>query len=702
MDRPHRGTSTPQDLLLPEGKLIRTTRGGTNALKQLLLDLKKYSFSGYVRTVRTAKGTRSEGVVLLRGGNPEASMHAKSGIRLKGRAALKQVWQDSYDEGCVIELHARVDMDGLLKEYADAVLERPAKVMRKPKVPQPVSRAEVERELEKWREEGYDVSSVEAALDGEPAALTIPFLSLKEAIKKAEAVAETLEGLDVSGFEARAAAIRENLRNPLAYPDIDAEVESLRDAVESRRQVEARREAELTRERDSEERTKKVVQLVMKQKALTPEEPAPSTEEVAKALEGPAPIRDEATNLIQQFTFDAFIVGPSNRFAQAAALAVAASSQKAYNPLLITSGPGLGKTHLLHAIGNALQARSKDRKVLYLSGEAFANEFMIAQAEGTLAVFRAKVRGVGCLLLDDVQFLSGRADVQEELFHAFNDLYTADRQIVMASDRAPKAIPDLDERLVSRFESGLVADIQPPERETRIAILERRARDGNVDIAPEVLEFIADLVEDNVRELGGAFTRVVAFSSLMGRPITRDLAKEVLKEATPEPSGERRRVGLEEAARDLSPGRSYLVEEDRPMAAFRLFGKALGMGHGGIVITRMNPRRAREAHGLEADRIVWLTDRESTTEETIQPVLERIVYEIDDFLSKKPGGALLLDGLEYLVSNNSFEAVLKFVRRIVDTVSEGRSVFVISLGTATLKEQEVKMLEREMEVLRFG
>ena len=145
MGRGHRGNVTPQDLLLPEGKLIRTTRGGPNALKQLLLDLKKYSFSGYVRTVRSSDGRRSEGIVLLRGGNPEASLYQRADSRDRGRAALKKVWQDSYDEACVLELHARVDMDGLVHEYADAVLERPSKVVKKTRVPHTMGRTEIEK-----------------------------------------------------------------------------------------------------------------------------------------------------------------------------------------------------------------------------------------------------------------------------------------------------------------------------------------------------------------------------------------------------------------------------------------------------------------------------------------------------------------------------------------------------------------------------
>src|SRR5213596_4267509 len=152
MGRGHRGSHTPQDLLLPEGKLIRTTRGGPNALKQLLLDLKKYSFSGYVRTVRGGSGKRSEGIVLLRGGNPEASLYHRDGTQDRGRSALKKVWQDSYDESCVLELHARVDMDGLVREYADSILERPAKILKRSRVPQPIDRADIERQLRIWKE----------------------------------------------------------------------------------------------------------------------------------------------------------------------------------------------------------------------------------------------------------------------------------------------------------------------------------------------------------------------------------------------------------------------------------------------------------------------------------------------------------------------------------------------------------------------
>ena len=686
-----RRSPTPQDLLLPEGKLIRTTRGGASALKQLLLDLKKYSFSGYVRIVRTKGGVRSEGIVLLRAGNPEASQHQSGEEQERGRNALKRVWQDSYDDEATIELHARVDMDGLVTEYADAILERPAKVVKKAKVPQAIDRSEIQTRLAAWKEKGFDASSVEGHLDGDPSVATAAYLALLDAVRKAEAVEDTLNGLDTAGFEARALALRQRLKDPVRNPDIDAEVESLRDAIESHNRIEARHKLEVAREKDSQERTKKVLELVLRQReTLRPETPAPSKEEMTKVLEGPKPTRDEATSLIDEYTFDSFVVGESNRFAHGAALAVAKQPGKAYNPLVITSGPALGKTHLLHAVGNYIRAHRPDAKVLYLSCDALAGS----------PGLRERARGIDCLLLDNLQFLSGRAALQEETLRAVEDLLTGGKQVVLASDRPPKAITELDDRLVARFESGLVAAIQPPDADTRVRILRRRAQDRDLIVDADVLVYIADLVEENVRELGGALNRVVAFSTFMGRPITRELAKEVLREPAPEGAHEERPSPAAPMPTELKAGRSYLVEEDRPEHAYRLLAKAVEGGKGGLLITRTNPKRVREQFALDTVKVLWLTDREGSREETIAPALERIVYEIEEFMSKHPHGSVMLDGIEYLVSNNSFDAVLRFVRRLVDSVSEGHFTFLISLGPATVKEQELKMVEREMDVIR--
>ena len=643
-----------------------------------------------MRTVRLKDGVRSEGIILLRAGNPEASLHQVRDAQERGRTALKKVWQDSYDDEATIELHARVDMDSLVREYADAILERPAKVVKRAKVPQAIDRSEIEARITTWKEKGFDVSSVESQLGGDPSVATAAYLALLDAVRRAEAVQDTLDGLDTTGFESRALALRTKIKDPIHNPDIDAEVESLRDAVDSAARTEARRELETARERDSQERNKKVVELVLRHKdASRPEAPAPSREEVARALEGPMPTRDEATNLIDEYTFDSFVVGESNRFAHGAALAAARQPGKSYNPLVLTSGPALGKTHLLHAVGNHVHAARRDAKVLYVS------------CSGLLSVgLRDRTRGADCLLLDDLQALSGKTVLQEEVLAVLESAVSDGREVVLASDRPPKAIAELDDRLVSRLESGLVATIQPPEFETRVQILRRRAQERHLSVDADVLSYIAHLVEDNVRELGGAFNRVVAFSSLMGRPMTQDLAREVLHEPAPEPARAPRQEVPAQPVTELQAGHSYLVEEDRPEHAYALLAKAVQGGDAGLLITRTNPKRVREQAALRTVKLLWLTDREGSHEETIAPALERIVYEIEGYMSKRSRGAVMLDGVEYLVSNNSFDAVLRFVRRLVDTVSEGHFTFLISLGPATVKEQELKMLEREMDVVR--
>jgi len=512
---------------------------------------------------------------------------------------------------------------------------------------------------------------------------------------------EILKGLDTKGFEARVTTIEEKLRDPRKHLAAEADVEELREAVDKRKRDAETRAAETAREREIQDRARHVFEMVLKHRQESGKGTAGLTQSaVIQAMEEKPTARDEKTNLIRQFNFDTFVVGPSNRFAHAASLAVSKAPHSAYNPLLITSGPGLGKTHLLNGIGNYIAQNTSNARVLYLSVEAFTNEMREAQASGKMAEFREKYRNLDVFLLDDVHFLSGRGDVQEELFHTFNELYNKGKQIALTSDRPPKEVPDLEDRLVSRFESGLIADIQPPEYETRIAILRRRAKDAGVEVEEEVLATIATLVSDNVRELGGALNRVLAFSALMGEPVTLEMTKEVLRDLTAhEPK--RGKAKIEDAERDLKPGGAYLVKEERPTDCFRLFSRAAAGGDGGVLITRSNPKRVREKFDLGSARILWLTDRDSSSEDTIPPVLERIIYEIEEFMKKGTRGAILIDGIEYLVSNNSFDAVLKFLRRLIDHVSETRYTFLLSLSPATLKEQEVKILEREMETLTF-
>jgi chromosomal replication initiator protein len=237
--------------------------------------------------------------------------------------------------------------------------------------------------------------------------------------------------------------------------------------------------------------------------------------------------------LNSKYTFDTFVIGSGNRFAHAASLAVAEAPAKAYNPLFIYGGVGLGKTHLMHAIGHYVIEHNPNAKVVYLSSEKFTNEFINSIRDNKTVNFRNKYRNVDVLLIDDIQFLAGKEQTQEEFFHTFNALHEESKQIVISSDRPPKEIPTLEDRLRSRFEWGLITDITPPDLETRIAILRKKAKAEGLDIPNEVMLYIANQIDTNIRELEGALIRVVAYSSLINQDMNADLAAEALKNIIP-------------------------------------------------------------------------------------------------------------------------------------------------------------------------
>ena len=240
------------------------------------------------------------------------------------------------------------------------------------------------------------------------------------------------------------------------------------------------------------------------------------------------------TRLNPKYTFETFVIGSSNRFPHAAAVAVAEAPGKAYNPLLVYGESGLGKTHLLHAIGHYVRSLYSNAKVRYVSSEEFTNEFINAIRDDRQDRFKRRYRDVDVLLIDDIQFLEGKTQTQEEFFHTFNTLHNANKQIVLTSDRAPKRLEALEDRLRNRFEWGLITDVQPPDLETRIAILRKKAAMDRLTAPPDVLEFIASKIQTNIRELEGALIRVTAFANLNRQEVDMTLAEIVLKDLIPE------------------------------------------------------------------------------------------------------------------------------------------------------------------------
>nr|WP_245955057.1 chromosomal replication initiator protein DnaA [Fontibacillus phaseoli] len=264
------------------------------------------------------------------------------------------------------------------------------------------------------------------------------------------------------------------------------------------------------------------------------ESSAPEQTQVYKEPPAPVQAEESVSNMLNpKYTFDTFVIGSGNRFAHAASLAVAEAPARAYNPLFLYGGVGLGKTHLMHAIGHYILEHSPSSKVVYISSEKFTNEFINSIRDNRAESFRNKYRNIDILLIDDIQFIAGKESTQEEFFHTFNALHEERKQIIISSDRPPKEIPTLEERLRSRFEWGLITDIQPPDLETRIAILRKKAKAENLDIPNEAMMYIANQIDTNIRELEGALIRVVAYSSLINQDITTHLAAEALKDIIP-------------------------------------------------------------------------------------------------------------------------------------------------------------------------
>lgn len=397
----------------------------------------------------------------------------------------------------------------------------------------------------------------------------------------------------------------------------------------------------------------------------------------------------------EKYSFDNFVVGENNKLAYIACKEASQKENTRFNPLVLTSPAGLGKTHLLKAIGKHIKDTDPRKDVVYSTTENCTTDIIRSLKGETSEDVRDRYYGADILLLDDIQFLAGRDKHQEIIFYLFNHLTTEDRQIVLTSDRSPDDIPDLKDRLVSRFRSGLVVRIEPPSYETRLKIIENKLEQQDMDVPEDVKIYLAKHITTNVREIEGAINRLLAFSSLLNEDITMDTVRSSFR-------GHRdqgKKTTELEMNRRLVQGASYIIEEERPDLGFKIL-EDLSREEGGVyIISRMNPRRINREYSLEMAELYWLTDRNSQDLKTIHPNLESITFRLEEIIEE--GKVIMLDGVEYLISHTGFDATVQFLRHMIDMVSETDTIFLITISPSALKDREISILEREMEVLEI-
>jgi len=698
---------------LPQGKVLIRQSGGGECLQDILRDIWKFNFTGYLKISISLRRYRSEGFISFEGGTPEHAVYIfelgggrKTGRIYLGRKAVEFIWEDSVYPQAVITLHANVPLEKITTLFPSSEVRRPD-LIPPSYLPSPPPNElefgdeEIAKQMRIWVEREYDLGALArlSRTDTEQARRAIPYFEAN--LYHMENIRKRLRELDVTGFEREAESVLRRTSDPERIKEAAETFERLEQLIR-RTDETGRAEKEILEEKERKrvnEKMNAVYDLILQYHRMRSKgERLVSCPECGSYLDstGNCPLcmaqaREPprfGKRLNSRYTFSTFVVGSNSRFAEAAARAVANFPCETYNPLFIYSRSGLGKTHLLHAIGNQASATLGRGQVLYTSSELMESELIESLKSGDLDEFRESYTRHRMLLIDDIQFIAGKEETQEEVFRILDTMLEEGKQLVMACDRLPKDIPSLSERLITRLECGLIVDIQPPSLETRIAILNKMVEVRELSLPQEVIELIARVCSDNVRQLEGCLNRVIAFSSLMNREITLDVAKEILQYD---------RSWEEDFL--LRGGRSYLVEENKPELSRRLLIDMLKRGYRGLAITREHPHRLRHLTGKMDVKILWLTDLESRNEVTIPPTLERLMLTIDEFLEDEGEKVILLDDVQYLISNNTFEGVVRFIRSIVDKIQERSDIFIASVNPLSLTQRDLSIYEREMEVI---
>ncbi len=668
-----------KNLKLPEGRVSKVFKGRPDALKRMVPILKKKGFTGYLKVVRSDEA--GEGYLIMKDGKEVMTLFAAPDGVFRGKGAQPRIREIAKDPGSLIEVHADLDMDALL----DSFRTKSGRLSK--------GFGALKKKLAETR-----TPSEEPGEGASPGRETIR--DLAEYLGGAKGKAKGKAKAEKPGKGKRA-------RKKVPPPPLDDAAGSVEAEAKPRSESEPEIEAIPPEGLD-----------VPVPAAVEPEPPAAGekaqevegTEEGTRGPRAKPPKRARHkgekggkemfpdSGVRPRFTFDNFIVGDSNRFAHAACQAIAEGAVEPYNPLLLVGTPGLGKTHLLHAIGNRTLERNPGARVRFVTATRLWSEIQAADRDDEIPELRYALRSIDLLLLDDVQDVEGRKRVQEELFEIFEEFRGQGKPLVMVVDRYPSGMQGVDARLRSRFESGLVVDIRAPDPDIRRAFVVFQLVRQEVGFSADLPDFLAERFTVGMRDLEGGVNRVLAFAKVMKRPLDVATARDALgghrEEAEPGETSTAKPSRLP----DLMPGRCYIFEERKAEIAYKAFSQKVARIRG-LLICRTNPGRIRNKHGLEGAEVYWLTDKQDSEERTVEPVLERILHRMESFMVSGGQGILMLEGLEFLKSSNSFEAVMKFLRRLVDEIAESEFILVLALNPSTWEERQLRTVEGEAEVV---
>ncbi|MFQ5919465.1 MAG: DnaA ATPase domain-containing protein [Thermoplasmata archaeon] len=690
-----------KNLKLPKGRVSKSFKGRPDALNRMVPILKKKGFTGYLKVIRSDEP--GEGYVIMKDGREVLSLYAAPEGMFRGKGAQPRIREVAQDPGSLIEVHADLDMDALLDSFrtkSGRIFRGFGNLRKKLEDLRTTQEAESEeapparetiRDLADYLKGEDDTGPKGKPKRGKPRSKSKPKPPSKG--KKGKKGGKSGKKVPRPPPEERGSA-SESKATEEPLPVIPEEVEP-EDVGEPGIEQGPLEELEVEPPVDPEpalpepEREKPA----RKSRSRTPKGQKKVRGKVKRAKEESAP----DSGILPRFTFENFIVGDSNRFAHAACKAIAEGAVDPYNPLFLVGTPGLGKTHLLHATGNEFLERDSQAQVRYMTASRFWSEIQSADRDETIAEFREQLRGLDILLLDDLQDIEDRKRVQEELFELFEEFRGQGKPLVMVSDRYPSGMQGVDARLRSRFESGLVVDLRSPDPEIRRAFVVFQLARKEVGFSADLPDFLADRFTVGMRELEGGVNRVLAYADAMKKPLKVATAKEALGDHAPETDPAETPDDKPARLPDLMPGRCYIFEERKAETAYKAFAQRVARIRG-LLICRTNPGRIRDQFGVEGAEVYWLTDKQDSEERTVEPVLERILHRMESFMVSGGQGILMLEGLEFLKSSNSFEAVLKFLRRLVDEIAESEFILVLALNPATWDERHLRTLEGEAEV----